>query len=77
MKKKDGSIVRESVTEILKTKHSDPHPPHSSSLLSVNELPLFEDIEITGAHIYKIVFSIQGGAGPGGCDASHWNDVLL
>jgi len=24
-----------------------------------------------------IVYQLQGGTGPGGCDASHWQDVLL
>ena len=40
-------------------------------------MPYFEDSEITGSHILSIAHQLQGGAGPGGCDASHWRDVLL
>ena len=73
----DNSIVKKTVSEVLASKHPEPRPPHSLSLLTADELPHFEDIEITGALIHKVVFGIQGGAGPGGCDASHWHDVLL
>ena len=40
-------------------------------------LPLFEDVEITGSHLLYVAHHIQGDAGPGGCDAGHWRDVLL
>ena len=40
-------------------------------------LPLFENVEITGSHLLFVAHRIQGGAGPGGCDAGHWRDVLL
>ena len=36
-----------------------------------------EDSEITGSHILTIAHQLQGDADPGGCDASHWQDVLL
>ena len=36
-----------------------------------------EDSEITGSHILTIAYQLQGGAGPGGCNGSHWRDVLL
>jgi hypothetical protein len=77
LKADNGSGVKCTVMDVLRTKHPDPHPPHSLSLLTVDELPDFEDIEITGALIHNVTFGIQGGAGPGGCDASHWHDVLL
>ena len=38
---------------------------------------MFEDVEITGSHLLFVAHCIQGGAGPGGCDASHWRDMLL
>uniref|UniRef100_A0A1X7UQH3 Uncharacterized protein n=1 Tax=Amphimedon queenslandica TaxID=400682 RepID=A0A1X7UQH3_AMPQE len=69
--------LKKSVVEVLKSKHPDPQPPHTLSLLYVDEIPHFEDIEITRAVIHKVVFGIQGGAGPGGTDAGHWHDVLL
>ena len=43
----------------------------------MNDLPFLEDSEITGSHILSVAHQLQGGAGPGGCDASHWRDVLL
>ena len=36
-----------------------------------------EDSEITSAHIQSVAHQLQGGAGPGGCDSSHWRDILL
>ena len=43
----------------------------------MDNLPFLEDSEITGSHILSVAHQLQGGAGPGGCDASHWRDVLL
>jgi len=36
-----------------------------------------EDSEITASHILSVAHQLQGEAGPGGCDASFWHDVLL
>ena len=65
------------VIDALKMKHPDPKPPHSSTLLVTEELPQFEDLQITGAHINVIAHRIKGSAGPGGCHSSHWQDALL
>ena len=65
------------VMEALTLNHPQSHPPHSSTLLSAQILPLFEDIDITVAHIDFVADRIQGSAGPGGCDSSRWQDVLL
>jgi len=43
----------------------------------MDKLPFFEDSEITVSHILSIAHQLQGGAGPAGCDASHWRDILL
>ena len=45
----------------------------------MDKLPFLEDSEITGSHILTIAHQLQNGPGPGpgGCDASHWRDVLL
>ena len=40
-------------------------------------LPPFEDAEVCAAHVQTVACRIQGDAGPGGCDAAHWRDVLL
>ena len=65
------------VLEALGLKHPDPCAPPDWILPAMDNLPLFEDSEITGSHILSIAHQLQGGAGPGGCDASHWRDILL
>ena len=65
------------VLEALTLKHPDPCTPPDWVLPSMDRLPFLEDSEITGSHILTIAHQLQGGAGPGGCDASHWQDVLL
>ena len=65
------------VLEILRQKHPAAQPPISDCLVHHDQLPLFEDVEITGCHILHSARRIQGGAGPGGCDACHWHDALL
>ena len=63
--------------DVLRQKHPRAQPPGASSLVPCDDLPLFEDVEITGSHLLSVAHRIQGGAGPGGCDAGHWRDVLL
>jgi len=65
------------VLEALGLKHPDPCTHPDWVLSSIDKIPFFEDSEITGSHILSIAHQLQGGAGPGGCDASHWRDVLL
>ena len=60
------------VLEALNLKHPDPCTPPDWVLPPMDKLPFFEDSEITGSHILSIAHQLQGGAGPGGCDASHW-----
>ena len=59
------------VLETLGLKHPDSCDPSDWILPPRDNLPLFEDSEITGCHIPSITHQLQGGAGPGGCDASH------
>ena len=66
-----------SVLEALSLKHPDSCVPPDWILPSRNILPLCEDFEINGSHILSIAHQLQGGAGPGGCDASNWRDILL
>ena len=65
------------VLDVLHQKHPSAQPPKASSLVPCDVLPLFEVVEITGSHLLFVAHRIQGGAGPGGCDAGHWRDVLL
>ena len=62
------------VMDALREKH--PPPAH---LIPVHYFNLiqFEDVKITGDHILHAARRIQGGAGPGGCDAGHWRDAFL
>ena len=54
------------VLDVLHQKHPAPSPPTPSSLLRCDNLPLLEDVELTGSHILYSARTIQGGAGPGG-----------
>jgi len=65
------------VLEALSLKHPDPCNLPGWVLPSVDKLPFFEDSEITGSHILSIAHQLQGDAGPGRCNASHWQDILL
>ena len=70
-------VISKTVLDVLHLKHPDPGIPPASILPSFDNLPYLEDVEITGAHIQSVACHLQGGAGPGGCDVSHWRDVLL
>ena len=65
------------VLDVLRSKHPEPCSPPISILPSMDDLPLFEDVEIAGSHMQSVAHQLQGGAGPSGCDASHWRDILL
>ena len=69
----DGSTV----LDVLHLKHLDPCIPSSTSFLHCDVLPQFEDMEIISCHVLLSAHRIQGSAGPGGCDACHWQDGLL
>ena len=71
----NGSTM--TVLDVLGLKHPDPCAPPDWVLPSMDNLPYFEDSEITGSHILSIAHQLQGGVGPGGCDASHCRDVLF
>ena len=73
----NGQIDSISVLDALKLKHPKAQLPCSSTLLLDSDIPPFEDIDVTGSHVATIAHRIQGSGGPGGCDSSHWRDVLL
>ena len=72
-----GNMSKLSVWEILHQKHPDPRLPSRSALLSCDNLPSFEEVEISSCHIMHVARLMQGEAGPGGCDAVHWQDSLV
>jgi len=51
--------------------------PPDSALPSFTTLPSLEEVEVTSAYVQSVAHHLQGRAGPGGCDASHWHDILL
>ena len=73
----DGVAQSMSIVNALKLKHPTSHPPHSSTLLNPSQLPLLEDVEVMDGHIGLTAHRIQGSAGPGGCDSTHCQDILL
>ena len=73
----DGSMKKVTVMEALHQKHPNPQNPFRSSLVKCAELPFLGNLDITSNHILHIAGRIQGSAGPGGLDASHWQDALL
>ena len=64
----------ESVFDVLQRKHPSPRPFHRDTLIRRGVMPELENIEVTGSMVHKAAFTIQGGAGPGGCTATHWQD---
>ena len=64
------------VVTALHQKHPKPQNPFRSSLVNFTELAFLGDLDITSNHILHIAGRIQGNAGPGRVDASHWQDPL-
>ena len=54
-----------------------PSAPAKEALIDVPVLPEFKEVELTNFHVLCSTRKILGAAGPGGCDAGHWQDVLL
>ena len=73
----DGTKSSMSVFDALRYKHPEPRIPKDCAIPSFDTLPCLEDSEITSAHIQSVAYQLQRGAGPGGCDSSHWRDILL
>ena len=63
--------------DVLKDKHPDPAQSSAKAFLSCSELPPLIDVDITGSHVEKVAWQIQGSAGLGGSTVSHWQDFLL
>ena len=63
------------VRDALLCKHPKPCVP-PVFVLPVVMPSLFFDVEVCAAHVQAVVCRIHGGAGPGGCDAAYWRDVL-
>ena len=62
---------------MLQSEHLELKTPPESPLLVSEDLLAVEEVEITGSRIQSVATSIQGGAGPGGCDTTHWENPLL
>ena len=78
VKKLNGESVKMTVFEALQQKHPDPMVPPMLALLPCANFPNLEEVEITGGRSFSENCSFNPrGAGPGGCDACHWQDSLL
>ena len=68
-----------SVLDMLKLKHPDSKVPSQLALYKCkdDEIPVWEDVEVNGSHVLQVARMIQGGAGPGGSDSTHWQDSLM
>ena len=62
------------VLDVLKEKHPQPRAAAERAFLSCDDLP---PLVAVGAHVERVARLIQGGAGPGGTMATHWQDFLL
>jgi len=60
--------------DVLCQKHPTTLSPAPSALLPRDSLSEFEDVEVTASHMLLVTHWIQGGAGPGGCDAGYWRE---
>ena len=65
------------VLNVLKEKHPEPREATEKAFLLCEDLPPLVDVDVTAAHVEKVARLIQGGAGPGGTMALHWQDFLL
>ena len=58
-KHQDGSVSSAPVPDLLQKKHPESQVPPFSALLSCDNLPAFEDVEVTGNVIQKVASLIQ------------------
>ena len=67
----------QTVLDVLQEKHPDPSLSGTDAFMARDTLPPLIYVDITVGHVEKVARHIQGGAGPGGSDASQWQNYLL
>ena len=77
VREKHGDVTQLSVCEVLVQKHPNSKISPKTALLMCDDLPSFENVEVTGVQVLCVATLIQGGAGQGGCDGNHWQVVIL
>ena len=65
------------VAEVLESKHPVPMDTKSEDLQGFETVPEMLDIEITEETVFAVAKTMQGGAGPGGTDATAWQNWML
>jgi hypothetical protein len=67
------------ILQVLQDKHPAQQEPHETVLheMNIQNIPLMVEVDITSSHVETAARKIHGGAGPGGCDSSQWQDFLL
>ena len=73
---KDGPLGK-TVFEVLQDKHPAQRPADSSAFLNCNDLPPFENVDITAVHIESVAKRLSGSAGPSGTDSEQWRSFVL
>ena len=65
------------VLDVLREKYPEPAYASEKAFLQCDELPPITDVDVTGPHVEKVTWKIQGGARPGGTTAHQCQDHLL
>jgi hypothetical protein len=75
----ESGSTSKTVLQVLQEKHPAPQEPNEVIALGIGSesIPLLVDVDITASHVERASRRIHGGAGPGGCDSSQWQDFLL
>ena len=58
-------------------KHPSPGPSCKGACTPYTTVPVMPALDITGAHVQIVARRLHGSAGPGGADATAWQDWLL
>ena len=80
LKPSDSTTIGMASITVLKALTLNPPvacTPPDWILSPMDKLPFCEDLEITGSYILSIGYQLQSDTGPGGCDTSQWQNVLL
>ena len=65
------------VFEEFNNKHPEPRENVEDAFMECEDLPVFEDVDVTEEHVKKGAHMIRGSAGPSGTDSENWSNFLL
>ena len=73
---KSGPLGK-SVYDVLQEKHPAQQPVDPDAYIDCDELPVLEDVHVTGSHTEQVARRLFGGAGPSGTNSEQWRSFLL